>query len=88
MRIASVIPSKGLFLSLTLPYHRWLLIGMEVAGIDTRKCKAHSACAASSSSLKRSGMSVKLILQKANWSGKSSTFKRLYDRAQSLRYTL
>ena len=54
---------------------------MGKAGIDTDKFKAHSTRAASSSALKRSGMSVKQILLKANWSEKSRTFSKFYDRA-------
>ena len=53
---------------------------MEKAGIDTNKYKAHSTRSASSTAMKRAGMTIQAILAKANWSKKSNTFRRFYDR--------
>ena len=72
---------KGDTRNFILLLHRWLLIGMEKAGINTDKYKAHSTRAAASSSMKRSGMSINQILAKAHWSSKSNTFAKFYDRA-------
>ena len=64
-----------------LSHHRWLLLGMEQAGINTTRYKAHSARAAAASSMKRKGFSVAQILARAHWSPKSNTFAKFYDRA-------
>ena len=61
-------------------FNRWLITGMEKAGIDTNKYKAHSTRSASSTAMKRAGMTIQAILAKANWSKKSNTFRRFYDR--------
>ena len=61
-------------------FNRWLITGMEKAGIDTNKYKAHLTRSASSTAMKRAGMTIQAILAKANWSKKSNTFRRFYDR--------
>ena len=60
---------------------KWLLKSMADAGIDTESYKAHSVRSAAASNLVRCGLSMPQILQRANWSEKSRTFKIFYKRA-------
>ena len=79
----------SLFISNVKPYQpvlastmaKWLLRMMAEAGIDTDSYKAHSARSAAASDLVRRGLSLKQILQRANWSERSRTFEMFYNRA-------
>jgi hypothetical protein len=58
---------------------RWLVEVLATAGIDTDTFKAHSIRAAGSSKAKVSGLSLKDILKRGNWSNKS-TWQRFYNK--------
>lgn len=58
---------------------RWSHKGMSEAGIDINKFKAHSIRSAASSAAFRAGVSLKDILQTANWSS-AQRFHTFYNR--------
>lgn len=79
--------SQPLFLSTNRPFTpvsptsigRWLKDILHEAGVNTEVFKPHSTRSASSSTAKRCGVSVKDILDAADWS-RESTFNRFYYR--------
>ena len=52
---------------------------MAKAGINTKTFTAHSTRSASSSSAKRSGLPVNIIMNKVGWIS-TSTFTKFYDK--------
>ena len=59
---------------------KWFLAAMESAGIDTAFYKAHSARAASYSSMLSRGQNLGQILSRADWS-RAKTFYTFYNKA-------
>ena len=79
----------GLFISLIKPHKsvtpptlaRWLKETLSAAGIDISIFKPHSTRSASAAHLKSSkAANATQICKAANWSQKTGTFKRFYDR--------
>lgn len=78
---------ESLFITTTKPYRqascdtiaRWIKTFMSAAGIDTGKFQAHSVRSASTSAANFEGISLKVLLKSASWSG-DSTFKRFYRK--------
>jgi hypothetical protein len=58
---------------------RWVREFLHQAGVDTEKFKAHSVRGATTSKAKKEGLSVEMIVQKANWSN-AKTFQKFYCR--------
>ena len=58
---------------------RWLKTILENSGIDTKIFKAHSTRGASTSKANKFGLSVKQIMEKANWKS-ASTFYTFYNK--------
>jgi hypothetical protein len=58
---------------------RWVENFLALAGIDTEVFKAHSTRGASTSKAARVGLSLEIIIKKANWSN-VKTFHRFYHR--------
>lgn len=75
-----------IFISYVKPYKpvtsatiaRWLKMALAEAGIEG--FSAHSTRAASTSKAATKGLSANVILAAANWSTKSSTFQRFYNK--------
>jgi len=80
-------PVGNLFLSLSLPSKpvtattiaRWVKTVLLLAGIPTQ-FKPHSIRSAATSKAFKSGISLHEILKHANWSCKSNTFQKFYNR--------
>jgi len=81
-------PEQHQLLLGTVPPHKpvatstisgWLKQFMTAAGIDTTKYQGHSTRAASTSRAKAAGLSVREIMDRANWRN-AKTFHRFYDR--------
>ena len=60
----------------------WLKQFMAAAGLDTTKYQGHSVRSATTSRAKAAGLSVKEIMDRANWRN-AKTFHRFYDRSVS-----
>lgn len=60
----------------------WLKHFMAAAGLDTTKYQGHSVRSAATSRAKAAGLSVKEIMERANWRN-AKTFHRFYDRSVS-----
>ena len=58
---------------------RWLLLGLNMAGVDTDQFKAHSVRGAATSASKNIGVAMRDILATAGWSS-DSTFSKFYHR--------
>ena len=86
-RAEGELPNR-LFIANTRPYQpvtpatiaRWVLSAMDKANIDTTTYKAHSARSANATHMIKRGLSVSQIMERANWSQKSGTFARFYNR--------
>jgi hypothetical protein len=59
--------------------HRWLLVVMDLAGIDTSVFKPHSTRAAGTSAAFRSALPIQSILKAAMWSSEC-TFAKFYHK--------
>ena len=57
---------------------RWLKTVLAKAGINTKIFTVHSTRSASSSSAKRRGLPINIIMNKVGWSS-ASTFSKFYD---------
>uniref|UniRef100_A0A914YFT3 Tyr recombinase domain-containing protein n=1 Tax=Panagrolaimus superbus TaxID=310955 RepID=A0A914YFT3_9BILA len=83
---SAVRKDKEIFLSYIKPYKkvtsatiaRWLKSALGEAGIEGYS--AHSTRAAATSKAAVKGLTPKTILEAANWSPKSSTFQRFYNK--------
>lgn len=58
---------------------RWILLGMDKAGINIETFKAHSMRGASASTFRAKGMSLQRILKRGRWANRS-VFKKHYLR--------
>lgn len=58
---------------------RWIKLTMKLAGLDTNLFKPHSVRSASTSSAKKAGISIDVIMKSAGWK-KESTFRKFYDK--------
>ena len=59
---------------------RWLKEIIGLAGIDTKVFKGHSTRSAATSKASSLGISVKEIMERANWRTNESTFQRFYNK--------
>lgn len=70
-------PFKEVF---TQTLGRWIKYVLRESGLDTNVFSAHSTRHASTSAAKRKGVSFDVIRKLAEWSDKSTTFTKFYDR--------